>query len=317
MALAHPRLIYGGSPIGEDYTTPEAVSDLLKLLKSLDIHEIDTAALYPATNMGASERLLGQVGAVAQGFAVDTKILVLSKDGNGTLEHEKIEKSVAASHERLQLHGQKLNILHCHAPDFTTPLKDQAASLDSLHKRGLFDKLGVSNFPLDMLTDFIEVCEREGYIKPTVYQGLYNLVCRGHEQLLPTLRKHGIVFNAHSPLAGGFLSGKLTSGDIKGTRFAKESIIGTFSRAQYDKKELHDAVNTLTETLEPVNISKIEAALRWISYHSQLGPDDGIILGASKPHYLVQNLEAIQKGPLPKEIVSAIESVWDALSAAQ
>lgn len=45
--------------------------------------------------------------------------------------------------------------------------------------------------------EFIEVCEREGYVKPTVYQGLYNLVSRGHEKLFPTLRKHGMVFDAH------------------------------------------------------------------------------------------------------------------------
>ena len=53
------------------------------------------------------------------------------------------------------------------------------------------------NFPLDMLTQLIEVCESEGYVKPTVYQGLYNVVARGHEELFPLLRKHGIVFNAH------------------------------------------------------------------------------------------------------------------------
>lgn len=48
-----------------------------------------------------------------------------------------------------------------------------------------------------MLSEFIEICDRNGYIKPSVYQGQYNLVCRGSEDtLFPTLRKHGIVFNA-------------------------------------------------------------------------------------------------------------------------
>lgn len=72
-------------------------------------------------------------------------------------------------------------------------------------------------------------------------------------------------------------------------------------------------MNSLSETLEPAQISKVEASLRWISYHSDLTPDDGIILGASKPQYLVQNVAAIQKGSLPEEIVSAIESVRDVL----
>jgi aflatoxin B1 aldehyde reductase len=110
------------------------------------------------------------------------------------------------------------------------------------------------------------------------------------------------------------LSGKLTAGDIQGTRFAKDNAIGTFAKLQFDKKEFHVAINYLTEVLEPTNISKIEASLRWISYHSKLGPDDGIILGASKPHYLEQNIVAIRKGPLPEEIVAAIEKVWDMLA---
>ncbi|KAJ8132097.1 hypothetical protein O1611_g1526 [Lasiodiplodia mahajangana] len=315
MPFPHPRLMFGGSVIGEDYKTVESVKDLLSLLQSLGIREIDTAALYPVPNRGESERLLGQVGAVAQGFVIGTKILVLSKEANGTLEPAKITESLLSSRERLRLDSnQKVGVLHCHAPDYTTPIKDQAATLDSLHKQGLFEKLGVSNFPLDMLTDFIDVCEREGYVKPTVYQGNYNLLSRGHEKLFPALRKYGIRFDAHSPVAGGMLSGKLTAGDIEGTRFAKDNMIGTFSKMQYDKKELHDAIRYLSSVLEPANIGKIEAGLRWICYHSQLSPDDGIILGASRPHYLEENVAAIRKGPLPDEVVAAIEKAWETLS---
>lgn len=63
-----------------------------------------------------------------------------------------------------------------------------------------------------------------------------------------------------------------------------------------------------------MNVSKIEAALRWISYHSSLGPEDGIILGASKPQYLDQNIEAIQKGPLPAEVADSMGGLWGPLS---
>lgn len=118
----------------------------------------------------------------------------------------------------------------------------------------------------------------------------------------------------NSPVAGGMLSGKLTAGDIQGTRFAKDNMIGTFSKMQYDKKELHDAIRYLSSVLEPAGVSKIEAGLRWICYHSQLRPEDGIILGASKPHYLEENVASIRKGPLPDEIVAAIEKTWETLS---
>lgn len=142
MAPSHPRLIFGGSTIGDTYNTLESVVNLLKYLKSYNIDEIDTAALYPWTNIGMSETLLGQAGAAKQGFKIDTKILVTSKDANGTLEPAKIEKSVDTSNERLMYQdGTKLNIVHCHAPDFTTPIEDQAAALDVLYKKGHFQQV--------------------------------------------------------------------------------------------------------------------------------------------------------------------------------
>ena len=117
-----------------------------------------------------------------------------------------------------------------------------------------------------------------------------------------------------SPVAGGMLSGKLTSGDTEGTRFGKDNMIGTYSKMNYDKPELHAAVRYVHELVKPANITPIEAALRWISYHSMLGPDDSIILGASKSSYLKSNVEAIQKGPLPEDIAAGMEKVWDLAS---
>ena len=116
-------------------------------------------------------------------------------------------------------------------------------------------------------------------------------------------------------MASGFLSGKLTAGNIEGTRFDQDNIVGHTLKQKYDKKELHDAIHSLNRILDPAGISIVEATLRWISYHSQLGPDDGIILGATKPHYIADNVASIEKGPLPEDVVAAIDKVWDALSS--
>lgn len=43
---------------------------------------------------------------------------------------------------------------------------------------------------------------------------------------------------------------KLTAGDIQGTWFAKEGMVGDRLKAQYDKKELHDAVRHLADVLD-------------------------------------------------------------------
>lgn len=161
-----------------------------------------------------------------------------------------------------------------------------------------------------MLAEFIDICEREGYVKPTVYQGLYNLIDRRHEgQVLDLVRKHGMQFVAHSPHASGFLHGGLTSGQIEGTRFSEGNIMSTDAR-RYDTDKHHEAIKFLDKMLGPHGIPKTEVALRWLAFHSQLQPQDAIIIGSSKIAQVKQNMAAIEKGPLPNDVVAALDNVW-------
>jgi aflatoxin B1 aldehyde reductase len=50
-------------------------------------------------------------------------------------------------------------------------------------------------------------------------------------------------------------------------------------------------------------------ALRWLIHHSQLNAEhnDGIIIGASSLEHLRQNLTAVTEGPLPIEVLAAID----------
>lgn len=48
-----------------------------------------------------------------------------------------------------------------------------------------------------MVTEFVTVCEEQGYVKPSVYQGLYNLLSRENETIFPILRQYGIAFHAY------------------------------------------------------------------------------------------------------------------------
>jgi aflatoxin B1 aldehyde reductase len=52
----------------------------------------------------------------------------------------------------------------------------------------------------------------------------------------------------------------------------------------------------------------ISAALRWLVHHSKLDSDrgDAIIIGASSIAHLQHNLSALKQGPLPQQVVEAI-----------
>ena len=137
-----PQLIFGCGGVGIEFAGEEAVAELLQTLKDVGVTRLDTAALYPPTDIGASQRLIGQAGAARMGFTIDTKVMVSIHGGKGTLEPEKIAESASQSQKSLQFpEGQRINVLYAHAPDVATPLRDQAAGFDAQYKKGMFDKV--------------------------------------------------------------------------------------------------------------------------------------------------------------------------------
>ncbi|KAM0167354.1 hypothetical protein ACHAQE_000656 [Botrytis cinerea] len=279
--MGHPSLIFGAASIGMDFSTQESVQDALKVLKELNISQIDTAGRYPPTNHGRSEELLGEVGAVSQGFSISTKILAIQLGyGSGELEASAIKKSLDTSFKRLGV-----------------------------------DQLGVSNFPPKLLQEFIQVCEENDFVKPSAYQGDYNLITRGMEkELLPILRAHSMSFFAFRALAAGFLTGNYSAGKSNGTRFSDDHPLVKAFQTLYGAPKLQEAMKDLENALAPLGISGREASLRWIYHHSKLGDGDGIILGASKMSQIRENVKSISAGPLSEEVVQKIEGIWDLLA---
>ncbi|KAI9148469.1 NADP-dependent oxidoreductase domain protein [Paramyrothecium foliicola] len=312
---AAPQLIFGCGGLGNEIVGNETVSQLLRTLKEGGVTRVDTSATYPPTDIGASQRLLGQHGAPQMGFAVDTKVLTsLTGKFDGTLEPEKITRSAMESAESLQFgDNQRIHVFYAHVPDMATPLEDQVAAFDALYKRQIFEKFGVCNLPTKLLSEFIDVSEHKNYVKPTVFQGRYNFIDRTHEgPTLDLVRQHGMQFVAHSPHASGFLSGALTTGEVEGTRFEEGNIMSGEARL-YDQAKYHALIRSMDELLKPHGIPKTEAALRWLAFHSELKPEDAIIFGSSKIEQVEKNIAAIKKGPLPEGAVTGLGRIYESL----
>ena len=154
-----PQLIFGCGGVGHEFVGEEAVRELLHTLRDAGVTRLDTAALYPPTAIGASQRLIGKTGAVRMGFTIDTKVMVSIHGLRGTLEPEKIAESVVGSYEALQLSGhEQINILYAHAPDDATPLRDQAAGFDAQYKKGMFKKVCTRFCPTPNRSTELRVC---------------------------------------------------------------------------------------------------------------------------------------------------------------
>lgn len=161
-----------------------------------------------------------------------------------------------------------------------------------------------------MLEEWLEVAETNNWVKPSVYQGQYNLLCRTYETtLFPLLRKHNIHFTGFSPLAGGFLLGNFTENGVQGgSRFSNEA--APFFK-WYNKPSMHEAIKRLRRISEKTGLGMDELSLRWVVYHSILNNDDCVILGASKVQQIGKNMAQIKKGELEEDVAKELSDLWE------
>lgn len=192
--------------------------------------------------------------------------------------------------------------------------------MNAEYLKGSFAQFGVCNISVEMLEEWLSIADEKGYIKPTVYQGQYNLLCRSYEStLFPLLKKYNISFIAFSPLAGGFLTGKLTFAEnveaLQGTRFevSDTNFGGMRYRSFYDKPALNEALRQASPLCAANGIELAEAAMRWILYHSGLDGErgDGVITGPNNLSQLAGYVKARDAGTLPKDLAKALDTLWD------
>lgn len=181
-------------------------------------------------------------------------------------------------------------------------------------------RFGLSNFTAAEVAEVVLTCKYNGWVRPTIYQGMYNAITRGIEaELVPTLRRFGLDIVVYNPIAGGLFSGKIKSKDFEATegRFSDAEGTGEKYRKRYFKDSTFEALKTVEEAVakhEGEGLTMIETALRWTVHHSKLrvkdGGNDGIIIGISSYEQLDGNLDAIEKGPLPDDVVQALDRAW-------
>lgn len=75
----------------------------------------------------------------------------------------------------------------------------------------------------------------------------------------------------------------------------------------------------MIELVAQHGISGHAAALRWTVYHSRLSAEygDAVIVSASSVAQLDSNFEFIRQGPLPEEVLVAIERVYDEIAGSE
>jgi aflatoxin B1 aldehyde reductase len=61
--------------------------------------------------------------------------------------------------------------------------------MNEAHKAGKLERFRISNYSPEEVITLVEICERNGWVKPSMYQGQYNAIARGNEdELFPVLK---------------------------------------------------------------------------------------------------------------------------------
>lgn len=289
------------------------------------IHRFDTARVYSG---GDTEYIVGNTlrnlphNCYKSPSPSPNNVSIISV---GTKAHPSQEDGLSPKGIRDQLEtslmalGQEsVDEFYLHQPDTNNPLEDSLRCCHELVQEGLIQKIGLSNYHALEVQRAFELCAKNDWTKPVVYQGLYNPLNRMVEdELMPTLREHGCSFVAYNPLAAGLLSGKhkRTSDAVLQGRFKDNP---NYLPRFYTPSNF-DAIDIIQDACDQEDMSIVDATFRWLLYHSKLNKEDGILIGASSIKQLVQNLGACQHACavvendnvyLPNSILHAFEDAW-------
>ncbi|XP_053431675.1 aflatoxin B1 aldehyde reductase member 3 [Nycticebus coucang] len=315
MSQVRPVTVLGAMEMGRRMDAPSSAASVRAFLERGHA-EIDTAFAY---SEGQSESILGGLGLGLGGSHCRVKIATKANPLYGnSLKPDSLRSQLETSLKRLQC--PRVDLFYLHMPDHSTPVETTLRACHQLHQEGKFVELGLSNYAAWQVAEIYTLCKNNGWVLPTVYQGMYNATTRQVEtELFPCLRHFGLRFYAYNPLAGGLLTGKYKYEDKNGKQAAGRFFGNNWAETYRNRfwKEHHFQAIALVEkalqtTYSASAPSMTSAALRWMYHHSQLqgAHGDGVILGMSSLEQLEQNLAATEEGPLEPAVVDAFDQAW-------
>jgi aryl-alcohol dehydrogenase-like predicted oxidoreductase len=286
------RLAFGAMTFGSDTRYP-AVSKVdmngarALVGKSLEtgINFFDTADGYA---QGQSEVMLGELlRDRRQDVVIGTKVGFRSGEPmtQAGLSRRHILASCDASLKRL--HTDYIDLYIVHKEDRYTPLHETLEALNDVVRAGKVRYIGYSNWSAWRAAAGFRIQNERGWAKFTSGQMYYSLLGRDVEhEVVPFMEYAHLGMTVWSPLAGGFLSGKYTRDNLK----AEENRLSGFDLLPYDKEFGFKLVEKLREIGKQHNASVAQISLAWLLARPVVA---SIIVGATKPHQLEDNLKSV------------------------
>jgi aryl-alcohol dehydrogenase-like predicted oxidoreductase len=286
MNRAYPRVILGCGNFGGIGSAPaffgqgETLEQALELMDAAwaaGITWFDTADAYGG---GRSETYVGEWirSRRPDGLRLTTKTFNPMAEGEDRgLAPPRVRRQIETSLRRLGVERVDLYLAHAWDPD--VPAAELAGVFDELVAAGKIGAYGLSN------VDGARLKEALGAGSFAAVQNSYSLLDREvEEEVLPLCAEHGLWFQVHSPLMGGWLTGK-----YRRDAPAPEGSRMTLRSAPYEHlrdDRVYDALEELEQRGDPATL-----AFAWLLGDERVS----IVVGPRRPEQLAPALAALDR----------------------
>ncbi|SEH33146.1 Predicted oxidoreductase [Methylobacterium sp. 275MFSha3.1] len=311
--LALGTMTFGAARWGSDATVSAAIFDRYVEAGG---NFLDTADVYAG---GASETMLGDL-ITARGLR--DRLVVATKSGfpraqgtplAGGNSARNIRSGLESSLRRLRTGW--IDLYWTHVWDRTTPPEEVLRALTDAVARGDILYYGFSNAPAWYAAQIAALARAHGLPEPIGLQYAYSLLDRGVElDVLPAGRALGLGLVPWSPLAAGLLTGKygrekLAQAGPAGSlpdRAGDAAEGGSDGRLNGDNPfggmlftEANFAVvDVLRAVAADVGRPMAQVALAWVARRPGVA---SVLVGASRPEQLAQNIAALEVVLTPEQ----------------
>ncbi|GAW08088.1 voltage-gated potassium channel beta-2 subunit [Lentinula edodes] len=301
-------LTFGKSVVGDP------CKEIMKLAFENGINMFDTAEVY---SQGKSEEEMGRVikelGWRRSDIVVTTKLYWGTRPGpnNGGLSRKHIIEGTQESLARLQL--DYVDVIFAHRADTNVPMEEVVRAFNYVIEKGWAFYWATSEWSSEQIEEAYHIADKLHLIPPIAEQCQHNMFHRERpeKEYAKIYSSYNIGTTVWSALASGLLTGKYNDGIPEGSRFdvEKSFFSGTLKELQSPEgQEKIRKVKELTKLAqEELQTTPSALALAWVARNPNTST---VILGATKPEQLLENLKAIEVIPkLTPEILEKIEAI--------
>ena len=212
---------------------------------------------------------------------------------------------IASLDQSLQRLGlDYVDIFYHHRMDPETPLEETMGALDQIIRSGKALYVGLSNYDGETMK---KACQILTDLKCPfiINQNSYNIFNRTIENngLKQAARECGKGIISFSPLSQGMLTDRYLHGIPSDSRVVTD---GRFlHKEQLDEKRIH-TIQQLNDLAAERGESLAQMALKWVLKDNDV---TSVLVGASKPEQILENLKVMEAAPFTEEELKKIDEI--------